>query len=130
MKIPNADFLERTGSKAMGARVWRLPPHSANTHHRHISSEEFYLVLEGVDRIRVDDRSYTIQKHEAIHVWPEQMRQVFNDTEDDVIWLIFGAPDDEIAEGERPDLSKFYPSNPKKLPPELEGHQWPPSEVE
>jgi len=31
MQIPNADFLERAGSKAMGARLWRLPPMSANT---------------------------------------------------------------------------------------------------
>lgn len=31
MQIPNADFLERTGSKAMGARLWRLPLMSANT---------------------------------------------------------------------------------------------------
>jgi hypothetical protein len=26
MKIPNADFLERTGSEKMGARLWRMPP--------------------------------------------------------------------------------------------------------
>ena len=26
MKIPNADFLERTKSENLGARVWRLPP--------------------------------------------------------------------------------------------------------
>ena len=26
MKIPNADFLERTESKILGARLWRLPP--------------------------------------------------------------------------------------------------------
>lgn len=44
MMIPNADILERTGSKAMGARLWRLPPMSANTLHTHVSSEEFYPV--------------------------------------------------------------------------------------
>jgi hypothetical protein len=36
MRIPNADFLERTGSENMGARLWRLPPKSANTLHKHI----------------------------------------------------------------------------------------------
>jgi hypothetical protein len=25
MKIPNADYLERTGSENLGARLWRLP---------------------------------------------------------------------------------------------------------
>ena len=29
MKIPNADFLERTKSEILGARLWRLPPKSA-----------------------------------------------------------------------------------------------------
>src|SRR6266487_1277769 len=41
MKIPNADFLERTGSENLSARLWRLPPKSANTLHRHIRAEEF-----------------------------------------------------------------------------------------
>src|SRR5258706_9647981 len=47
MRIPNADYLERTGSENLGARLWRLPPQSANTLHKHIRAEEFYFVLEG-----------------------------------------------------------------------------------
>ncbi|MFZ0829236.1 MAG: hypothetical protein WAO02_17635 [Verrucomicrobiia bacterium] len=46
MRIPNADYLERTGSENMGARLWRLPPKSANTLPKHIRAEEFYFVLE------------------------------------------------------------------------------------
>ena len=46
MKIPNADFLERTKSEILGARLWRLPPKSANTLHKHPKAEEFYFVLE------------------------------------------------------------------------------------
>lgn len=36
MRIPNADYLKRTGSENLGARLWRLPPSSANTLHKHI----------------------------------------------------------------------------------------------
>jgi hypothetical protein len=36
MKIPNADFLERTGSENLAARLWRMPPRSASTLHKHI----------------------------------------------------------------------------------------------
>ena len=126
MAIPNADYLERTGSAMMGARLWRLPPKSANTLHRHITSEEFFFVLEGEGRIRVDDRTYTIRKHEGIHVWPHQMRQVFNDTCEEVLWLITSSPDDEIPKGEKPNLTKFYPVDPRELPPELAGVAWPP----
>jgi hypothetical protein len=46
MKIPNADYLERTRSGNLGARLWRLPPKSANTLHKHIRAEEFYFVLQ------------------------------------------------------------------------------------
>ena len=119
MKIPNADYLERTGSEMMGARLWRLPPKSANTLHRHIISEEFYLVLEGTGRIRVDDKTYSIHKYEGIHVWPHQLRQVFNDTDEEVLWLITGSPDNEILNGKQPDKSDFYPRDPTELPPEL-----------
>src|SRR5438874_13744072 len=52
MKIPNADYLERTGSENLGARLWRLTPKSANTLHKHIRAEEFYFVMEGVGRMR------------------------------------------------------------------------------
>ena len=48
MKIPNADFLKRTGSENLSARLWRLPPKSAGTLHKHIRQEEFYFVLEGM----------------------------------------------------------------------------------
>src|SRR5437870_2034400 len=60
MKIPNADFLERTKSEILGARLWRLPPSSANTLHKHIRAEEFYFVVEGEGRIRVGDKTLTV----------------------------------------------------------------------
>ncbi len=63
MQIPNADYLEPTGSENLGARLWRLPPRSANTLHKHIRAEEFYFVLEGVGRIRVGDETLTVLKH-------------------------------------------------------------------
>jgi len=126
MKIPNADFLERTGTKAMGARLWRMPPMSAVTLHRHETSEEFYFVLEGTGRMRVGEETLTIQKHAGVHVMPDQLRQVFNDTEEEVLWLIFGAPDDEVLPAQGGDPKKFYPTDPTELPPELDGCQWPP----
>jgi mannose-6-phosphate isomerase-like protein (cupin superfamily) len=129
MQIPNADYLERTGSENMGARLWRLPPHSANTLHRHLRSEEFYFVLEGLGRLRVGGETLTVPKFGGVWVPPDQLRQVFNDTEDEVLWLIVGAPEElEFLRGSKSpmDLSLIYPSDPTELPPELEGVQWPP----
>lgn len=131
MRISNADFLERTGSENMGARLWRMPPMSANTLHKHIRAEEFYFVLEGTGRMRVGDETLTVPKHGGVHVGPDQLRQVFNDTAEEVLWLIIGAPEEtEFLPGAatKPDLSLIYPTDPKQLPKELAGAQWPPKE--
>ncbi len=94
MKIPNADYLERTGSENLGARLWRLPPKSANTLHKHLRAEEFYFVLEGTGRMRVGGDTLTVPKYGGVLVGPDQLRQVFNDTDAEVLWLIIGAPEE------------------------------------
>ena len=129
MEIPNADYLERTGSENIGARLWRLPPKSANTLHKHVRSEEFYFVLEGKGRMRIADETLTVPRYGGVLVGPEQLRQVFNDTNDEALWLIVGAPEElEFLQGSKSkiDLSLFYPVDPTQLPKELAGAEWPP----
>ena len=129
MKIPNADYLERTGSENMGARLWRMPPMSANTLHKHIRAEEFYFVLEGTGRLRVGEETLTVPKYGGVMVGPDQLRQVFNDTDEEVLWLIIGAPEElEFLQGSQSkmDLSLIYPQDPTQLPKELDGVIWPP----
>ena len=130
MKIPNADYLERTGSENLGARLWRLPPRSANTLHKHLRAEELYFVLEGTGRLQVGDTTLTVPRHGGVLVGPEQLRQVFNDTEAEVLWLILGAPEElEFLRGSKSqmDLSLIYPTDPTQLPQELAGVTWPPN---
>ena len=130
MQIPNADFLERTGSENLSARLWRLPPGSANTLHKHIRQEEFYFVLEGTGRMRVGDETLTVPRHGGVLVGPDQLRQVFNDTNIEALWLIVGAPEElELlpTASTKPDLSLIYPVDPTQLPKELAGVQWPPN---
>lgn len=126
MQIPNADFLERTGSEILGARLWRLPPRSANTLHKHITAEEFYFVVQGTGRIRVGETTLTVPQHGGILVGPQELRQVFNDTDSEVLWLIIGAPELEFEKGSTPDMSQYYPVDPTQLPAELAGSSWPP----
>lgn len=130
MRIPNADYLERTGSENLGARLWRLPPKSANTLHKHIRSEEFYFVLEGTGRLRVAEETLTVPKYGGVLVGPDMLRQVFNDTDAEVLWLIVGGPEElEFFQGSKStdiDLSLIYPTDPTQLPAELKGMAWPP----
>src|SRR5438093_2050196 len=130
MTSPNADYLERTGSENLSARLWRLPPKSANTLHKHVRQEEFYFVLEGLGRMRVGDETLTVLKYGGVLIGPDQLRQVFNDTNAEVLWLIVGAPEEmELLQGSKStgvDLSLIYPVDPKQLPKELAGVEWPP----
>lgn len=131
MQIPNADYLERTGSENLCARLWRLPAKSASTLHKHLRQEEFYFVLEGVGRLRVGNETLTVPKYGGVLVGPDQVRQVFNDTDAEVLWLIVGAPEElELLQGAKSkiDLSLIYPEDPKQLPKELAGVEWPPKE--
>ena len=128
MKIPNADYLEHTGSENLGARLWRLPPKTASTLHKHVRSEEFYFVLEGTGRMRVGE-TVTVAKYGGVLVGPDQLRQVFNDTNEEVLWLIIGAPEElEFLQGSKSkmDLSLIYPVEHTQLPKELAGIDWPP----
>ena len=68
MRIPNADYLERTGSEILGARLWRLPPKSANTLHKHVRAEEFYFVFEGIGRMRVGEEALTVPRYGGVLV--------------------------------------------------------------
>jgi len=126
MKIPNADFLERTKSEILDARLWRFLPKSASTFHKHPKAEEFYFVFEGTGRMRVGDETLTVLKYGGVLVGPEVLRQVFNDTDEEVLWLIVGAPEKEFEEGQPHDMKRYYPVDPKQLPKELDGVNWPP----
>ena len=140
MKIPNASRtcgLERAGRcvppghRDLGARLWRLPPRSANSLHKHIRAEEFYFVLEGTGRLRVGDETLTVPRYGGVLVGPDQLRQVFNDTDAEVLWFIIGAPEElEFLQGSKSkmDLSLIYPVDPKQLPKELASVEWPPKE--
>jgi uncharacterized cupin superfamily protein len=115
MKIPNANLAEQLGSDKLGARLWRLPPFSANTWHRHTGQDELYFVLEGTGRIRVGAETLTIPRYGAVLVRPACLRQVFNDTGEEALWLILGAPRQE----DTTDKSAFYPEDPRQLPASL-----------
>jgi mannose-6-phosphate isomerase-like protein (cupin superfamily) len=90
--------------------------------------EEFYFVIEGTGRIRIGDKTLTVPKHGGVLVGPAELRQVFNDTDTETLWLIIGAPEKELETGEKPDPKLLYPTDPTKLPQELARVAWPPKD--
>ena len=43
--------------------------------------------------MRVGDKTLTVPKYGGVLVGPCELRQVFNDTDSDVLWLIVAAPE-------------------------------------
>ena len=121
MGILNTDLGKQLGAEGMGARLWRLRPGQASTRHRHRETVELYVVLEGEGRMRVDEDLLSLPRLSALLVQPDSIRQVFNDTSEDALWIIFGAPPESAntLELSEETMAFLYPDGPKALPPEL-----------
>jgi uncharacterized cupin superfamily protein len=122
MGVLNTDLAKQLDAADMGARLWRLAPGQASTRHRHLRQTELYIVLEGTGRIRVEDDVLTLDPLSTLLVGPDTVRQVFNDTAHDVLWLVVGTPAEaaNTLEMTPEQLAMLYPDGPKALPPELE----------
>jgi quercetin dioxygenase-like cupin family protein len=127
MAVENTDLAKQLEAETLGARFWRLHPGQASTKHRHFETHELYVLIEGEGRMRVDDEPLTLEPLSAVLVEPEHVRQVFNDTESDALWLIVSAPREGVTsslEMTEEQLAAMYPEGPKALPPELGGGQF------
>lgn len=124
MKTPNTDLGGQLEASRLGARMWRLEPGKASTRHRHFTQEELYVLLEGEGRVRIGDDVLTLAPLDTLLVEPDTDRQLFNDTDADQLWLVVGAPRENITstlEMSEEQLRHMYPDGPKSLPPELGG---------
>ncbi|MDQ3719832.1 MAG: cupin domain-containing protein [Actinomycetota bacterium] len=124
MGVLNSDLAKQLGAETLGARVWRIAPGQANTRHRHCGTAELYLLLEGRGRLRVDGELLTLWALDAVLVEPKTVRQPFNDTDADQLWLVVGAPPEpaNTLEMTEEQLRALYPDGPGAMPPELD-HQ-------
>jgi len=124
MGVENTDLAKQLEASALGARLWRLAPGQASTRHRHIQTEELYVLLEGSGRVRIDaEEPLTLAPLDSLLVEPGSTRQLFNDTEADQLWLAVGAPPEAANTLEMTEelLRQIYPDGPQALPPELDG---------
>lgn len=124
MSVLNTDLAKQLEARSLGARLWRLEPGQASTKHRHLEQEELYLLLEGRGRVRIDDEApLTLAPLDTLLIDPGSVRQLFNDTGADQLWLVVGAPPElaNTLEMSEEQLRVLYPDGPKALPPELDG---------
>ena len=121
LKTLNTDIAKQLGAQTLGARLWRLRPGEWSTRHRHYETHELYLVLEGEGRMRIGTDSLTLPRLSAVLVEPDEVRQIFNDTDADALWYVVGAPSEpaNTLEMSEETLAFMYPDGPKVPPPEL-----------
>jgi uncharacterized cupin superfamily protein len=122
MGVLNTDIAKQLGSTSISARFWRLTPGQSSTKHRHITQTELYLVVEGTGRIRIGDELHTLEPLSTALVEPEVVRQVFNDTDADVLWYVVGTPPEAVSstlEMTPEQIALMYPEGMRALPPEL-----------
>ena len=126
MKIPNADFLSEQRAifweRDCGGWHQRAPTRSTGIP----EWKNFISWSKRLGAAATETRRSPCPEHGGVLVGPAQVRQVFNDTQDEVLWLIIGAPEKELERGETLDPELVYPVNPKQLPKELDGVVWPP----
>jgi len=121
MGVLNTDLAKQLEASTLAARMWRLAPGQASTRHRHTAQTELYVLLEGTGRMRVGEDLLTLDPLSAVLVEPDDVRQLFNDTGADQLWLVAGAPPEaaNTLEMTEEQLQALYPDGPKALPPEL-----------
>jgi len=123
MSVLNTDLARQLDADTMGARLWRIEPGQASTKHRHRESSELYVLLEGRGRLRVDGELLELEPLDSVLVGPDSVRQPFNDTDADQLWLVVGTPTEpaNTLEMDEETLAFIYPDGPKAMPPELGG---------
>ena len=119
MGVLNTDLARQLSADTLGARLWRLTPGQASTRHRHLTQHELYIVLEGTGRIRVESQLLTLTVLSALLIEPACVRQIFNDTDTDALWLIAGAPPEaaNTLQMTPEQLAGLYPDGPQALAP-------------
>lgn len=89
---PTLYLTDALGTTEMRASMRVLPPHTAMFYHHQDQQEEVYLLFEGSGGMMIDDERVDADSGTIIRVSPKTPRQLFNDSDDDATWLIFGAP--------------------------------------
>jgi quercetin dioxygenase-like cupin family protein len=121
--VVNANLTHQLGFDDLTLRLWRLSPGQAMPRHRHQFQTEIYVLLEGGGRLRVDGTLLILDPMSSVLVEPESVRQVFNDTDTDALWLIAGVPPEAFpltADQHAAERDRLYPDGVDAMPSELE----------
>lgn len=70
----------------------RMPPSTYENRHYHKIAKQFFFVLSGEMEIEIDGVKYKLQQHQGKEVQPSSKHQVFNNSLDDLEFLVISQP--------------------------------------
>lgn len=90
----NIDLIEELGTEEMRPRLWRVEPGEKLSYHYHEEQEELFYVVEGTGQMLIGEDKERVEIPEGGFIKPgvRTPRSLRNDTDEDVVWLIVGAP--------------------------------------
>ena len=96
------------------------------------TEHELYVLLEGTGRIRIGQDLHTLEPLSSLLVDPVEVRQLFNDTDADQLWLVVGAPPEaaNTLEMTPEQLAWLYPTDPRRSHQRFRPHSPPPAHSE
>lgn len=82
------------GATSLGINLLRLQPRQRGRIHRHKTQEEIYVVLAGTLTLYVEGEPHAVREREAVHVAPDERRQLVNESDAPLVLLALGASGD------------------------------------
>ena len=89
-----ADLTTSAQLKQSRARIWRYPPHTRGRRHAEGAQEEVFVVLAGTLTMLLGEppERVDLAPHSVVAVEPRTPLQVRNETDEELLLLIYGAP--------------------------------------
>jgi mannose-6-phosphate isomerase-like protein (cupin superfamily) len=89
-----ADLTTDASLEQSRARMWRYPPHTRGRRHREAVQEEVFVVLAGTLTMLLGDEPERVDlmPQSVVAVAPGTALQVRNETDEEAVVLVYGAP--------------------------------------
>jgi mannose-6-phosphate isomerase-like protein (cupin superfamily) len=94
-----ANLTEQLGLQSSRARLWRYPPHVVGRRHRDLAQEEVFVVLQGTLTMLLGDEPERVDLGPGgvVAVQPMTVLQMRNETDDEVVVFVYGAPPEQAG---------------------------------
>ena len=70
----------------------RMPPGTFEVRHYHTKARQFFFILSGVATLEIGGKREVLQKHQGAEVAPNLPHQMFNDSDEEIEFIIVSHP--------------------------------------